>query len=178
MHLGNGNGGCVRVGGPAAGGGRGARGAGGRVEPEGGVGSGRGAVEYVGGAARQGAIVVHLLWAVVPFGLDGWDACGGDGWARVCDDGRGHVRDGVGHVVGVEGHVGKVVQEMLASVQNELCMLQAVAEARDWWYAMRVTCVKRVCDARDARSNVVASRSAAGARWRARTDIASARQIF
>ena len=81
------------------GGGRGARGAGGRVEPEGGVGSGRGAVEYVGGAARQGAIVVHLLWAVVPFGLDGWDACGGDGWARVCDDGRGHVRDGVGHVV-------------------------------------------------------------------------------
>ena len=70
------------------------------------------------------------------------------------------------------------MQEMLASVQNELCMLQAVAEARDWWYAMRVTCVKRVCDARDARSNVVASRSAAGARWRARTDIPSDTQIL
>jgi hypothetical protein len=61
---------------------------------------------------------------------------------------------------------------MLVCVQNELCVLQAVAEARDWWYAMCVTCVKRVCDARDARSNVVASRSAAGARWRARTAIA------
>ena len=173
MHLGDGSAGCVHVGGPAAGGGRGARDAGGRVEPEGGVGSGRGAVGCVGEAARQGAIVLHLFAAVNPFVLDGWDACGGDGRARVCDDGRGHVRDGVGHAVGVEGHVGKVVQEVLASVQNELCTLQAVAEARAWWYAMRVTCVMRVCDARDARSSVVASRHAAGERGRTLTCIAS-----
>jgi hypothetical protein len=89
----------------------------------------------------------------------------------VCDTGREHVRDGRGHVMGVEGHVGEVVQEMLVCVQNELCVLQAVAEARDWWYAMCVTCVKRVCGARDARSNVVASRSVAGARRRALTDM-------
>ena len=57
--------------------------------------------------------------------------CGGGGRARVCDAGREHVRDGRGHVLGVEGHVGEVVQEMLASVQNEMCVLQAVAEARD-----------------------------------------------
>ena len=62
---------------------------------------------------------------------------------------------------------------MLASVQNELGVLQVVSGARDWWYAMRVTCVKRVCDARDARSSVVASRHAAGERGRTLTCIAS-----
>ena len=66
MQCRNGNDGYVRVGGPVAGGGRGARGAGGRVEPEDGRGGGRGAVECVGKAARQIAIVLQLLLAVTP----------------------------------------------------------------------------------------------------------------
>jgi hypothetical protein len=65
MQLRDGNAGCVRVGGSVAGGGRGARGVGGRVEPEGGLGGGRGAVECVGEAARHSAIVMHLLLAEV-----------------------------------------------------------------------------------------------------------------
>ena len=67
MQCRDGNRGCVRVGGPVLGGGRGARGVGGRVEPEGGLGGGCGAVECAGEAARQNAIVMHLLLAVVLF---------------------------------------------------------------------------------------------------------------
>jgi hypothetical protein len=85
----------------------------------------------------------------------------------VCNCGRGRVRHDRGRVVGVVGHVGKVVQEVQESVQNELCALQAAAGARDWWCVTRVARADRVCEARDARSHVVESRSAAGARWRA-----------
>ena len=66
MQCRDGNGGCVCVGGPVLGGGRGVRGIGGRVKPEGGRGGGRGAVECVGKAARQIAIVLQLLLAVTP----------------------------------------------------------------------------------------------------------------
>ena len=127
MQCRDGNRGCVRVGGPVLGGGRGARGVGGRVEPEG----GRGAVECAGEAARQTATVLQLLLAGTPRWVDGWVA-GGGGWrARVCKCGCGRVRECVGRLVGVVGCVGKVVQELQASVQNEMCVLQAVAGARD-----------------------------------------------
>ena len=118
MQCRDGNRGCVRVGGPVLGGGRGARGVGGRVEPEGGLGGGCGAVECAGEAARQTAIVLQLLLAGVPRWVDGRVACGGGGRARVCDCGRGRVRGSVGRRVGVVGHAGEVVQELQANVQS------------------------------------------------------------
>jgi hypothetical protein len=66
MQCRNGNGGCVCVGGPVLGGGRGVRGIGGRVEPEGGRGGGRGAVECVGEAASR-SVKHDTVWKINKF---------------------------------------------------------------------------------------------------------------
>ena len=123
MHCRNAKRGGVCVGGPVFGGGRGARGVGGRVEPERDDGGGRGAVGCAGKAARQTAIVLQLLLAGTPRWVDGWVA-GGGGWrARVCKCGCGCVRVCVGRLMGVVGCAGKVVQELqAANVQIEMCV--------------------------------------------------------
>ena len=138
---------------------------GGLVKPGSGHGGGHGLVECVGYAARQSANMLHLLVAEIPESVDGCVAGGDVGLARVCDAGRGRVRECRERCWDVEDHGGRVVQEVQESVQHELCALQAAAGARD--LVVRDACGACGSRVRSAGRNVVESRSAAGARWRA-----------